>query len=391
MVSGIDVDAVRRELPAVERIAYLNTGTCGPLPRPAIEALEAGAREEAVEGRISHSGYQRLFDRLAELRAALAGMVGADPAEIGISHHTSDGMNVGTLGIDWQPGDRVVTTNLEHPGALLPLYVAHRRWGVEIEFADLGLGERDRAVDAIRRAIRPGTRLVVLSHVAWGTGAVLPLAEIAEVAHRAGALVLVDGAQSVGAIPVDMHASGADLYAFSGQKWLCGPEGTGGVYLAAAATDRFQPAVVGGFGADHDAYRPDDPESLRPAPGGQRFEVGSVYRPGIHALAAAVGWRRELGPGTFDAIRDLAGYCLERVGGLPGVEVLTPNQAELSGLVAFRMAGVDVAAAVEHLAGEGVAIRSIPDNQAMRISCGFYNTTAEIDRALGLLEAFARG
>jgi L-cysteine/cystine lyase len=203
-------------------------------------------------------------------------------------------------------------------------------------------------------------------------------------------MVLVDGAQSVGSIPVDMHASGADFYAFSGQKWLCGPEGTGGVYVRADSQERFHPAFIGGFGVDHEKYQPNDVEAWGPAAGAQRFEVGSVYRPGIYALKASLEWRQALGEATSVAIRELAGYCLERAETLPGVELLTPNQDQLSGLVAFRLPGVDVAKAVERLSAEGVAIRSIPDNEALRISCGFYNTRDEVDRALQLLEDFVR-
>ena len=386
----LDVEAARRSLPVTQSLAYLNTGTAGPLPGPVIDALAGGARFEAEEGRIGMKGWEDLFSNLTALRADLAGFTGADPLEIGISHNTTDGMNMGTLGIDWKPGDRAVTTTLEHPGALLPLYVVHRRFGVEVEFADIGRGGREETLRAMAAAIRPGTRLVVLSHVTWGTGAVLPLAEISELAHRAGALVLVDGAQSVGSIPVDMHAGGADFDAFSGQKWLCAPEGTGGVYVRAESLERFQPSFIGGFGIDHDGFRPNDVEGWEAAPGAQRFEVGSVYRPGIQAFKAAVDWRRALGYATFGAIGALAGYCLERAGALPGVEMLTPNQDQLSGLVAFRLPGVDVAGAVEHLFAQGVAIRSIPDNQALRISCGFYNTREEVDRALVLLEEFAR-
>ena len=385
-----DLEAVRRDLPVTERLAYLNTGTAGPLPRPAIDAISGAAADEAENGRIGHAGWDLLFQKLTELRGGLAALVGADPLEIAISHCTTDGMNIGTFGLDWKAGDRVVTTTLEHFGALLPLYVIHRRFGVEVEFADIGIGGREETLKALSTAIRPGTKLVVLSHVTWGTGAVLPLAEISELAHRAGAMVLVDGAQSVGSIPVDMHAGGADFYAFSGQKWLCGPEGTGGIFVRNESLDRFQPTFIGGFSVDHQKYRLNDVQGWEPQPGAQRFEVGSVYRPGIAGLAAAVAWRRGLGESTFAAISDLAGYCLERVGELPGVELLTPNQAEMSGLVAFRVPGLDVTKAVEHLAAEGVAIRSIPDNQAFRISCGFYNTREEVDRAVRMLGSLAR-
>jgi L-cysteine/cystine lyase len=391
MITKLDVDAIRSSLPVTQRLAYLNTGTAGPLPAPTVDAMAEGARTEAERGRIGHEGYQELFDRLTELRAGLAAFVGAEAGEIAVSHNTTDGMNIGVWSLPWQPGDRVVTTTLEHPGALLPLYQLHRRFGVEVEFAEIGRGGRGETLEAMAKAIRPGTKLVVVSHVTWGTGAVLPLREIVELAHAAGALVLVDGAQSVGSIPVDMHADGSDFYAFSGQKWLCGPEGTGGIFIPADRIDRFTPAFVGGFGIKHDeTYRPNDLGAFEFAPGAQRFEVGSVYRPGIYGLKASVEWRSSFGAATFAAIAELAGYCLERVGELPGVEVLTPNQEPLSGLVAFRLPGVDVANAVDGMAAAGVAIRSIPDNQALRISCGFFNTREEIDRALGLVEAFLR-
>ena len=205
MITELDVDAIRASLPVTERLAYLNTGTAGPLPQPAVDAEAEAAKREATEGRIGHDGFMRLFDRLIELRAGLAAFVGAKPEEIAISHNTTDGMNIGTWSLPWQPGDRVVTTTLEHPGALLPLYLLHRRFGVEVDFAEIGLGERGETLAAMAQAIRPGTKLVVVSHVAWGTGAILPLSEISELAHAAGALVLVDGAQSVGSIAVDMY------------------------------------------------------------------------------------------------------------------------------------------------------------------------------------------
>ncbi|HEY8761221.1 MAG TPA: aminotransferase class V-fold PLP-dependent enzyme [Candidatus Dormibacteraeota bacterium] len=391
MIAKLDVDTVRSSLPVTRRLAYLNTGTAGPLPTPTIDAMAEAAKAEAETGRISDDGFQNLFDRLTELRAALAVFVGAEPEEIAVSHNTTEGMNIGVWGLPWQRGDRVVTTTLEHPGALLPLYLLHQRFGVEVEFAEIGRGGRAETLEAMAKAIRPGTKLVVISHVTWGTGAVLPLREIVELAHAAGALVLVDGAQSVGSIPVDMRADGADFYAFSGQKWLCGPEGTGGIFVRADRLDRFTPAYVGGFGFKHDeSYRPNDTEAFELVPGAQRFEVSSVYRPGIYGLRASVEWRTALGEATFAASAELAGYCLERVGELPGVSVLTPNQEPLSGLVAFRLPDVDVAKAVEAMAAAGVAIRSIPDNQALRISCGFFNTREEVDRALNQLEAFLR-
>jgi L-cysteine/cystine lyase len=386
---GLDVAAVRAELPVTGKVAYLNTGTAGPLPRATVAAMQDEAAAELDEGRIDIAGFYAFFDRLTSLRAGLAKFVGVDADEVGLTHHTTEGMNIGVWGIDWQPGDEVVTTTLEHPGGLLPIYQLHKRQGVKVTFANCGDGEPEEVLDALRRAIHPGVRAVVLSHVSYQTGAVLPLRQIVDLAHAAGALVVVDGAQSVGAIPVSMHELGVDVYAFPGQKWLCGPEGTGGIYVARDRLAELQPTFVGGFGIDHHSFKADQIE-FQAAEGAQRYEVGSLYRPAIRGLAASLSWIEGLGP-IYGAIAELSTYCRARVAELPGAEVLTPEQDEPSGLVAVRLPGVDGERCLEFLSDGGVRIRSIPENGALRISCGFYNTPGEIDRTVELLREFQRG
>lgn len=387
-IVGIDVERVREQLPATRRVAYLNTGTAGPLPVAAADAMREAAEAELSEGRIGMSGFSALFERLDGLRAALAAYLGAEPSEIGLTHNTTEGMNIGVWGVDWRPGDRVVTTTLEHGGGLLPLYQLHRRRGVEVTFVPSGNGERDLVLEGMRKAIRPGVRVVALSHVSYQTGAVLPVKEIAELAHAVGALVVVDAAQSAGAIPVDLHDLGVDVYAMPGQKWLCGPEGTGAVFVRADRQDDIAATYVGGFGVDHHSFRADQ-VGFVPAEGARRYEMGSVYRPSMLGLAASMAWLRSLGQ-VAPAIQELAGHCRERTAEVPGAEALTPVQAEMSGLVAFRPAGVDVERCVEFLSGRGVAVRSIPENGALRISCGFFNTREEIDRTVSLIREFQR-
>jgi L-cysteine/cystine lyase len=387
-VVGIDLEAVRAQLPVTRRLAYLNTGTAGPLPVVTAAAISEAAEAELSEGRIGMSGFTTLFERLDQLRTALAAYVGADPAEIALSHNTTEGMNIGLWGVEMNPGDEVVTTTLEHGGGLLPLYQLHRRRGIEVRFVPSGNGEREVVLEGMRRAIRPGLKIVLVSHVSYQTGAVLPLREITEMAHGAGAQVVVDGAQSVGAIPVDMHDLGIDVYAFPGQKWLCGPEGTGAVFVRADRLDGLETTYIGGFGVDHGSFRA-DAVGFAPAEGARRYEVGSLYRPSMFGLAASLEWLGGLGP-VAAAIRDLATYCRARVAELPDAAVLTPEQPEMSGLVAVRLAGVDVEKCVEFLSGHNVAIRAIPDNGALRISCGFFNTREEIDRMVDLLREFQR-
>jgi L-cysteine/cystine lyase len=386
VATTVNVEQIRSQLPSTRSAAYLNTGTAGPLPLPAAQAMAREAEAELHTGRITPDGFPKLRERIEGLRRDLAEVVGAQPGEAALTHSTTEGMNIAAWGLDWEPGDEVVTTSQEHPGGLLPLYLLHRRRGVRVTFADVGNGEADRTLDALGRAIRPGVKAVVLSHVLYTTGAVLPLKEVVEIAHAAGAVVVADAAQAAGAIPVDVHQLGIDAYAFSGQKWLLGPEGTGGFYVDPDRREGFQPTYVSGFGIDHDAYRWDDAESLVLAPGAERYEFALPYRPGVTALAASLAWvRDEVGREAAHAlVAENAQHAWESAHELPGVEVLTPA-GQLAGLVAFKVRDQDPIATVERLAAAGVLIRSIPENGALRISTGFYNTRAEIDRAIALI------
>jgi L-cysteine/cystine lyase len=157
-------------------------------------------------------------------------------------------MSIGTWALDWKAGDRAVTTSLEHPGGTGALVNLRDRIGVELEFVDVAtVDDPDIVLAAFDAAIDARTRLVAVSHVLWATGAVMPIAGIAEIAHARGAILVVDGAQSVGAIPVELAATGADVYAISAQKWLLGPEGMGAVAVAPGVRDRLVPAFGGHF------------------------------------------------------------------------------------------------------------------------------------------------
>jgi L-cysteine/cystine lyase len=383
----LDVERIRAELPATGRSAYLNTGTAGPLPATAIAAAVRLGGEELATGRATMDYILWYRAQLARLREQLAAFVGADADEIALTHNTTEGMNIAVWGLEWEPDDEIVTTTLEHEGGLLPLYQLHRRRGVRITFADIGNGEPDRTLEALDRALDSGVKLLALSHVTWSTGAVLPLEEIVALAHERGVLVLVDGAQSIGAIPVDVHPVAADIYAFTGQKWLCGPHGTGGMFVRRDRFEVLQPTFTGYVGIDFPQYRANDVAGYAPAHGAQRFEVAASYIPSMGALEASVAWLSAQGP-IFERIAALGERCLAAVSELPSVELLTP--ANHAGLVAFRIPGVDSDACVDALRAQGVEIRSIPDNGAMRIACGFFNTEAEIDRAVALIHDHAR-
>jgi len=386
-------EEVRRELrkiaPATSASVYLNCAFAGPVIAPVADALEGRANREFLSGRGSVAAWDEYLGWLSDVRGRVSRLLGAEADETGLTHHTTEGINAIIWGLEWEPTDRLVTTTLEHAATLLPLYQLHRRRGVRIDFADIGFGDPDRALDALEAALERAPRLLVVSHVTWCTGATLPIAEIVEVAHRRGIPVLVDGAQAVGAVGLDFAELGADFYAFNGYKWLCGPEGTGALLVKRPWLGRLSPTFTGTFGIDGSVFRANDPESLAPAPGAARYEFGCYYQPAIAGFLAAVDWHLSHGDVARSRIAELAAFCRERAMELRGMEVLTPEGSG-SGIICVRRADWNGQACVARLEELGVMIRHIPTNDALRISCGFFNSEEEIADALAWIDEATR-
>ncbi|MHB0877818.1 MAG: aminotransferase class V-fold PLP-dependent enzyme [Anaerolineae bacterium] len=380
------LESLRHALPATTRHAYLNAGTYGPLSAAAEQAAREWLGEELEYGRIAPERFRRGADAKSRARAALARLIGAQPAEIALTRHTTEGMNVAVLGRRWQAGDEIVTTDVEHGGGLLPVRLAEKRYGLTVRVAQVGLRGGD-VTAAIAEQLTPRTRLVVLSHVSYATGARYDLPPIAELSHRHGVEVAVDGAQSVGAIPVDVAALGVDYYAFSGQKWLLGPSGTGGLYVRSERLESLDPLLIGtGAVSSHE-----DLDHYVLWPDGRRFEGATTTNlAAIAGLTASVIWRiDEVGlDWSFDRSRTLVRRAAEGLRALDGVEVITPD--DRAGLVCFRVRGQKPAEVVEALAREGILTRSIAETAAVRFAIGFYNTEAEIDHAIGIVSSLIR-
>jgi L-cysteine/cystine lyase len=384
------VAALRRALPALSAGVYLNAGTCGPLPAETAAAMAELADWELRIGRASPDTYFDVLQRMEEARASIAAIVGADTRDIALTHAVSEAMNIAVWGLDWQPGDRVVSTRgFEHPGTLSGLYAVRDRLGVTLDLVDIDGGrDRDRVLAAFDRAISPGTRLVSVSHVSHVTGAVLPIAGIAEIAHSRGALLAVDGAQAVGAIPVDVASLGADLYGVAGQKWLLGPEGTGALVVSPAALERLKLTYASFW--SHEAQ---DLDGLaRPWPNARRFEgTSGVNHALIIGLARSCGWlSMYVGLGwALERGAALARQTAERLAALAGVSLVTPLEA-MAGLVTFRIAGWPAQAVLDELGARAFVIaRVIEPLDAVRFSIGWFNSEEELDRVLGLVAELA--
>jgi L-cysteine/cystine lyase len=376
------LDIVRSGMPSARRAVYLNAGTWGPLPTRAADAMRARVDDVEARGRIGSSGYTE-FQRIREgARAALAESMATDPARIALTHSTSGGLNLVLGGIAFAEGDEVVTTDNEHPGLLEPLAVLERRDGVVVRVAEVLHGGDPRA--AITALIGPRTRALALSHVLWANGRVLPLKELSAAAHAAGAYVLVDGAQGTGAIDVDPVALGVDAYAGPGQKWLCGPNGVGFLWLAEGFEEQFELAAASYYSRD---YRS---EGMPFWPGARRHDGASLTSAGLAGVTAAVGFRRELvgwseGAAAMAAVR---ARCVELLSGVPGVAIQADSEGAAP-LVAFTVAGHSAEDVVTALEAAGVLARSLPGLEWVRVSLGYWVSDSDLERLAAALRALA--
>lgn len=354
---------MHEQLPSLEGVAFLNSGTCGPMPQAALDAIQAEAGYMIATPRIGKSAFEHVFEVRTRARAAAARSVGAKDDEVALTNSTSQGVATIVAALDWKAGDRVVTTTEEHPGITIPLAVATSRYGIDVHAV---------APADVVAAITPGTKLVALSHVLWTTGTELDLPAIAEAAHAVGAQLLVDGAQSVGNIAVDVHASGADFYAFSGQKWLLGPMGSGGLWVNPAVLDGLHPPMPGYLSVEHD-------DSGDYVPGAPRFDAGMIDSVTLAGFAAAVEWVESLPGGRARWTADAAANTAAAREALAGADGLDAADGD-SGLIAIGGELItDPEAQVAALAERGVLVRTIPGTPYVRMSVGAWTTPADIE------------
>jgi L-cysteine/cystine lyase len=381
MADAEKLAAVRAALPSLGAGIQLNAGSVGPMPA---ETAAAMAELEAYErdiGRADTPYFLDSFQRIDEARAGVAAVIGGDLEEVALTHATTDGMNIGTWSLDWVAGDRAVTTTHEHPAGLGPLYAVRDRLGVELAFASFDGDATDEAIlAAFDEAILPGTKLVSVSHVLWTTGLVLPVSRIAELAHDRGALLLVDGAQAAGAIPVNVADLGCDMYSVPAQKWLLGPEGMGAFWIRRDRIPAAQPTFAGGY-----SWETFDSTGAAVAhPDARRFQASNYHRPSIVGMARSIGWLTMYLGLEFVHARGMATArrAADELATIDGVTLLTPPD-RMATLVSFRIGGWEAEAALDELAARTFVIaRTLPLVDAIRVSVGCWTSDDELDRFL---------
>lgn len=372
-------DIPRKMFPALSEndYAYLNSGGSGP---PTYETIEAVRQtDDLCSGPAYLQGadfYARQGEAYARARGAAAHLLGASPEDVALTQNTTHGINLGVNSLNWEPGDEVVSTTTEHPGCLAPLHALEDRFGVKLKLVSPPV-----TAEKIEEALTSETRLVALSHVDWTTGEVLPLEEICAAARERGALTLVDGAQSAGNIPLDIPATGADMYALTGHKWLLGPEGMGALYVRPDCRV-YSPNLGYLSVADPKSFDAEGDYDLHP--GARRFESSTMSPALAGGFTKALEDATERGEAGLKEIHHRADLLMDLLSENPRITLHTPRPAR-TGLVSFEVEGVSAKDAAERLLEQRFVVRFIPEpNHYVRTSIHLFNTEEE-------LEALARG
>jgi selenocysteine lyase/cysteine desulfurase len=356
----MDAAALRAEFPVLERFAFLNAGTDGPVPAAAVRAARGALEAQLADGR-QRPHFDARFALQAELRTLYASVLGCAVEHIALKTSTSEGLGTVIAGLELGPGDEIVTSDSEHPGLIGPLVAARSR----------GAAVRAVPLRDVADAVSARTTLVACSHVSWVTGERAPAA-LAEV----GVPVVLDGAQGVGAVPVDVRALGCAAYAASGQKWLCGSDGTGMLYVEPAFAERVR-VLTPSYVSFEDAHAGLDAGLQADA---RRFDTASLSR---EAAAFSLAATRVLEAAGFEAVHvraaELAGLLADELAG----HRLTVAPRDATTLVAWE--SPDPAAARERLADAGVIVRDLPGTPYLRASVGAWNDESDLERLLAAL------
>ncbi len=365
-------EELRAECPGFEETVYFNTGASGPSPRRVVEAATDFLASHAYDAPAGEGMYAAADDAHESARESVADLLGTSSERIALTQSTTDGINRIGSAIDWKPGDVVVRTDLEHPAGILPWQRLADLHDLEIRVLETQNGRIDR--EAYERAVADA-RLVCFSAITWTHGTRLLISELVEIAHDAGARVLVDAVQAPGQTAVDVTEWGADAVAAAGHKWLLGLWGAGFLYVSEGFIDELEPRVIG--------YRSvADPsgEGYRFADGASRLEIGTTSPAPYVALREAIETFEEIG---YETIESRIESLTDRLkAGLDEDRLLSPREYE-TGLVTFTVE--DPEATVERLSEAGIQVRTLPPLEAVRASVHAVNTEDDVDALLDAL------
>lgn len=371
------------EFPLEEGLVYLNHAAVAPWPRRTAEAVTRFAQENLHAGSWNYRQWEAVEQRLRERLQRLINA--ASPDDIALVKSTSEALSFVAYGLDWSPGDNVISCAEEFPSNRW-VWESLGRFGVETRLAKVSRCADPEA--ALFDLVDERTRLISVSAVQYGTGLRMDLDRIGAFCAERGVMFCIDAIQQIGALPFDVEACRADFVAADGHKWMLGPEGIGLFWVRPGLRERLNLNEIGW----HSAAKIVDYDQLdwQPAPTAKRFECGSPNMLGIHALDASLGLIEEVG------IREISRLVLkntllliELIENTKGFSLLTPTAPERhAGIVTFRHDRLSPGRIHSHLKGQRVLCAR--RGGGVRFSPHFYNTEAELRRAWGLVTELAR-
>lgn len=384
----------RQQFPALAHKAYFNYGGQGPMPQAALTAMQQAHEYVQQQGPFSGEVNAWMVAEADRARNAIATELDVAVETISLTEDVTVGCNIALWGINWQAGDHLLLSDCEHPGIVAAVGELQRRFGIEVSLCPLmATLNQGNSVAAIAQHLRPTTRLVVLSHILWNTGQVLPLGEIVaacrQFSSRQPIRVLVDAAQSIGVLPLHLDQLGVDFYAFTGHKWWCGAAGVGGLYVRPEARDSLSPTFIGWRGIVYDELG--HPDGWRPD--GRRYEIATSDFALYGALCTAIATHNAWGTAVdrYQRICDLSQRLWQQLSDLPQVRCLRTAPPE-AGLVSFQVtAGQPHAQIVKNLEQQDIFVRTILEPDCIRACVHYLTLESEIDRLVSAIAMLPTG
>ena len=371
-------ETLRALFPVTERVIYLNHAAVSAPPTPTINAIQSQLADVSENGSVN---FRRWIAVKESARRLLSEMLGAHPDQVAFLRNTSDGLSTVANGLDWQPGDNLVTFRNEFPSNIYPWLRVRNAFGVEVRICEERGGRVD--LDQLIGLIDNKTRLVAISQVQYASGFRTDLERLARAARAHDALLVVDVIQALGVIPIDVEVELVDVAAAACHKWLLTPEGIGLLYLSPRARERIQPTLVGWTSVP-------DPEDYGNFEQGWKrgtlaWETGTVPVSLIHGLEASLKLLTEVGVRTIQAhLEMLTDHLCERLRHSTYQVVSSRRPGEKSQIVCIRhTAGLSSIDLYDHLKKRNII--TAPRGDRLRISPHLYNTVEEIDELIKAL------
>ena len=375
---------VREHFPLTRDRIYLNTGGLGASPYVSIETVK-GKIDELEK--ISETGHSETLWHATKSSAAK--ILGCDADEVAFTRNTTEGVNVVCNGLPFKKGDEVITSTHEHVGNTISWLARQRRDGIVMKVFEPSTQSAEENVERIAKLITKKTRALSISHVTTATGQILPVKKIGELARAHNLWYFIDGAQSAGMMPLNVHEIGCHAYATSGHKWLLGPKGTGLLYVQRDMLDLIEARWVGAYSSAGDFDMATGQFQFEPS--AQRYEYGTVSVPLVAGLGAAMDFLLAIGvENVWQRVHALAAQLKQGLNER-GAEVLSPQHPdEHSAMITFRLSNIDRPKLQKYLSDEfKLRTRGIYEGglEGIRISLHLYNSFVEVDTVLAAVEA----